>query len=151
MKSGPSVALREEGSTLVEIALASSILFAMIFGVMQVALALYSYHYISNAAREGSRWAMVRGYTCTGCVASVADVQNYVKGIAFPGINPANTTVTVTYAGYPAGVACSPSAACNNPGNQVTVVVKYNYSLAVPFVSTQALSFSSTSRMIIAH
>ena len=140
----------EHGSTLVELALSSAILFSMLFGIMQIGLALYSFHFISNAAREGTRWAMVRGNTCTGCVAAVSDVQSHVKNLGFPGINPANMTVTVSYGAYPAGVTCSPSAACNNPGNKVKVVVQYNFTFAVPFVPQQTFSMSSTSTMIIA-
>ena len=140
----------EHGTALVELALTSAILFSMLFGIMQVGLALYSFHFISDAAREGTRWAMVRGNTCTGCVAPVSDVQSHVKNLGFPGINPANMTVTVTYAAYPAGVTCSPSASCNNPGNKVKVVVQYNFPFAVPFVPQQTFSMSSTSTMIIA-
>jgi len=33
----------------------------MIFGIVEVSIGLYTYHYLSDAARDGSRWAMVRG------------------------------------------------------------------------------------------
>lgn len=139
----------EEGSALLELALTSAILFSMIFGIMEMGLALYAFHFISNAAREGTRWAMVRGNTCTGCVASVSDIQTHVKNLGFPGINPAYMTVNVTYTAYPAGTLCNPSATCNNPGNQVTVVVQYSFPLSVPFVPAESISMSSTSAMII--
>ena len=58
--------LREEtGSTLVETALSITILLVLVIGIMDACLMVYSYHFISNAAREGTRYAIVRGNTWT--------------------------------------------------------------------------------------
>jgi Flp pilus assembly protein TadG len=146
----------EEGSAIMETAMSSMILLTFMFGVMETGFALYSYHFISEAAREGTRYAIVRGSSCvnptdftSACPASTSDIQNYVKNLGFPGINPNNMTVTVANAGYPAGVTCTPSASCNNPGNLVTVTVQYNFPLTVPFVPAHTYSMSSTAAMII--
>jgi Flp pilus assembly protein TadG len=149
----------EEGSVIVETAMSIMILLTFMFGVMETGFALYSYHFISEAAREGARYAMVRGssagaacgssYTSTYCMASKANIQSYVMYLGFPGINPGNMTVTVNYAGYPAGVTCNPSASCNNPGNQVTVTVLYSFPLNVPFIPPHTYTMSSTAAMII--
>ena len=56
--------LREDGASIVEMALASAVVMGMLFGVTYMSLALYTFHYISEAAREGSRYAIVRGSTC---------------------------------------------------------------------------------------
>src|SRR6202011_3533565 len=53
----------EEGSAIMETAMSSLILLTFMFGVMEAAFALYSYHFISEAAREGARYAIVRGST----------------------------------------------------------------------------------------
>ena len=37
------------------------ILFPLMFGIIDFSRALYAYHWVSYAAREGSRWASVRG------------------------------------------------------------------------------------------
>jgi Flp pilus assembly protein TadG len=161
-ESGTGFALKqtsawgEEGSAIMETAMSSIILLTFMFGVMETGFALYSYHFISEAAREGSRYAIVRGSSCvnptdftSACPASTADIQNYVKNLGFPGINPGNMRVTVTNAGYPAGVICSPSASCNNPGNLVTVEVDYSFPMNVPFMPAKTYTMSSTAAMII--
>jgi Flp pilus assembly protein TadG len=143
----------ESGAAIIEFAIAAVVFFAMIFGVMEIGLALYSFHFISEAAREGARYARVRGSACvsdgTYCTATAAQIQTYVQGLSYPGIDPSHLTVTPTYAGYPAGTACTPSASCNNPGNLVTVKVTYSFPLSLPFVSSNTLSMSSSSSMIL--
>ncbi len=148
---------QEEGSAILETALSITILLAMMFGIMEGAFAVYSYHFISEAAREGTRYAIVRGssagancatYTSSACFASKAQIQSYVLNLGFPGINPSNMTVNTSYAAYPSGT-CSPSAACTNPGNQVTVSVTYSFPLTVPFIPSHTYSMSSSAAMII--
>jgi Flp pilus assembly protein TadG len=56
----------EEGSALVEFALSSVVLFMTLFGLMASCTALYSYLFVAEAAREASRYAIVRGDSCTG-------------------------------------------------------------------------------------
>jgi len=54
----------EEGSTLVEFAVTLPTLFAFLFCFINICLLLYSYEMISQSAREGTRYAMVRGASC---------------------------------------------------------------------------------------
>jgi Flp pilus assembly protein TadG len=149
----------ESGSAILETALSIMILLTFLFGVMETGLALYSYHFISEAAREGTRFAIVRGSSlganCTApgpptCTARPVDVQNYVLNLGFPGIDPANMTVTPVWSPYTSGSPCpaSPSP-CNSPGNLVTVTVQYNFPLTVPFVPAHTYSLTSSSAMII--
>jgi len=42
----------DTGSAIVEMALSSSVLFAMFFGMFEMSMASYTYHYVSDAARE---------------------------------------------------------------------------------------------------
>src|ERR1700722_13384855 len=82
---------REEGDTIAEFALASTILISIVFGIYETSSALYSYTYISDAAREGTRYAIVRGSACTGfseCSSTPvgvtsAQVQAYVKSLGY--------------------------------------------------------------------
>lgn len=145
----------ETGSSLVETALSIMLLLTVMFGVIEISLATYTYHFISEAAREGTRYAIVRGNTCSGfssaCPASKDDIKTYVKGLGFPGIDPSKMTVTVSYAAFPAGTNCSPSATCNNAGNIVTIQVQYAFPFSVPFVSASTFNMSSTSQMVIAN
>jgi Flp pilus assembly protein TadG len=146
----------EEGATIAEFALASTILIAIVFGIYETSCALYSYTYISDAAREGTRYAIVRGSACTGfseCSstpvgATSAQVEAYVKSLGYPGIASNNLTVTTTWP--TTGSACTPIfSPCNNPGNLVKLVVSYKFPLSIPFVPSTSISMSSTSEMVI--
>lgn len=157
----------EAGGAIVEMALSSSVLFAMFFGVFQTSMASYTYHYVSDAAREGARYAIVRGSTScintpnlTNCNASATTIGNYVKNLGYPGINStANMTVTTTWLTATTDTStgttlttwatCS-SGTCNVPGNMVKVAVSYAFPLSVPFVPKRTISVSSVSQMVVA-
>ena len=94
---------REEGATTVEFAVVLVVLMTFLFGIMEFGRALYTYHFLSEVAREGTRYAMVRGSTYTascattttfGCEATAANVTSYVKSITPLGINSAWVTPT---------------------------------------------------------
>ena len=134
--------------------------FAMLVGSFQMMLVLYTFHFVSDAAREGSRYAIVRGSTsCTNtpnlsnCNATADQVQTYVKGLNYPGINPANLSVSTTWlkagTSIPATWSACASGTCNAPGNLVKVVATYSYSLTVPFVPAATWNLTSTSQMVI--
>ncbi len=137
---------------MVEFAMASSLLFAVVFGVIAIGYALYSYNVVSEAAREATRFAIVRGSACTSftsaCPAAASDVQTFVQDLGFPGINSQSITATTTWP--TTGPSCTPSVTpCNNPGNLVEVTVSYQFPLVIPFMSSQTLTMSSTSMMVI--
>ncbi len=145
------------GSVIVEFALATSVLFALIIGILSMCLALYSYHFTAEAARQGARYAIVRGSSCatygnftSNCpVTTSSQIQTYVQSLNFPGITSSNIAVTATWP--TTGLICTPSATpCNNPGNVVKVKVSYQLPLAIPFVSPSNLTMTSTSQMVIA-
>jgi Flp pilus assembly protein TadG len=149
----------EEGSVILETAMSSIILLTFLFGVIETGFALYSYHFISEAAREGTRYAIVRGSTagastCAApgpptCIAQSADIQTYVKGLGFPGINPGNMTVTPTWSAYANASSCPATGPCNSPGNLITIQVQYSFPLTVPFIPAHTFAMSSTAAMII--
>lgn len=151
----------ERGSAAVESAVTAGVLFTVMIGLMKICLAVYTYHFISEAAREGTRYAIVRGSRCTpipnssfatACPASTTDIENYVKGLGYPGITPAAMTVTTTYANYPASAtACFPSTNCNNPQNLATVQVQYAFPLSIPFMPNKTYTMTSTSALIISN
>jgi Flp pilus assembly protein TadG len=148
----------EEGSAVLETAMSMVLLLTFLFGVMETSLGLYTYHFISEASREATRYAIVRGfsagptcaaYTSAGCAATRAQIISYVNNINLPGIDPNQMTVNPTWSAYPTGGGCTPSRTCNNPGNLITVTVQYSFPLNVPFVPAHTYTMSSTSAMII--
>ena len=143
----------EDGSALIETALSLVLLLIVVTGIMEIGWLLYTYHFISDAAREGTRYAIVRGSSCAAAGSlctdvSQTDIQNYIENLGFLGINSGNMTVTATWPN--AGAACTPSASpCNNPGNLVKVTVAYKFPLSIPFVKASTINMSSTSEMVI--
>ena len=158
-----SAAADEQGNSLVEMAIGVSLFLMLLIGIIETSLALYTYNYVSDAAREGSRWAIVRGSACSTntpgldhCNASTSEIQNYVQSLAYPGINSSNLTVTATWLkpSSPPGAtwsSCvsSPSAPCNQQGYEVQVTVSYPFPLNIPFWQNTNLTVSSTSSMVI--
>ena len=144
---------RDTGATTLEFALSTLVLVTVVLGVMETGLALFSFEAICDSAREGSRYAMVRGNTCllngASCAVTPAQIQSYVRSLGFPGINGQSMTVTATYSAYPSGSTCTPNSNCANPGNLVTVTVQYPFAFNVPFVPARSLQLSSTSAMVI--
>ena len=51
----------DRGANLVEFALASTIFFMTIFGVLGFGVAVWRYNMVADLAQEGARWAAVRG------------------------------------------------------------------------------------------
>jgi Flp pilus assembly protein TadG len=157
--------LDDSGAALVEMAASCVVMIAMFFGVFEFGLASYTYHYVSDAAREGARFAMVRGSTsCANtpnlatCNATATQVSNYVKNLGYPGINAtANMTVTVTWLTATTVTGgtnttttwASCTGTCNLPGNMVNVVVNYGFPLAIPFSSNRIINVTSTAAMVV--
>jgi Flp pilus assembly protein TadG len=142
----------ESGAEVVEFALVMMGLFLVLFGIMGFGQALYAYHFVSHAAREGARFAIVRGSSCitwtTACPASPTDVQNYVVSISPPGISTSSTdlTVTTTWPGVAAGTACP---ANGTPGCPVNVQIQYKFHFIFPLLSSSGVTMTSASQMVI--
>lgn len=149
----------DEGASLVEMALACAVLFAVLFGLFEMTLAFYTYHFVSEAAREATRWAIVRGSQCStntpalnDCNASTSDIQNYVQNLGYPGLSAANLTVTTAWlqqTAPPNATWAACAGECNSPGNQVQVTVAYAFPLTIPYWKSTTLNVSSTSTMVI--
>lgn len=175
---------RDEGAALLEFAFSLGIFLMTTLGIVYLCMALFSYEYVDFAAREGVRWAMVRGSDCylsssmPGCDSSAnesasqitqsqTDIQNYVKGLNYPIIDPTKLTNNINVAWlsetnvtdssgntYATWTACTPSSppsgtVCNQPGNEVQVTVSYPISFTIPFFGNFTPTVSSTSRMVI--
>jgi Flp pilus assembly protein TadG len=149
--------LCERGQATVEMALASMIMLSMFIGIIEMALALYTYDFISEAAREGARYAMVRGSSCTSltnCGATPAQIQTYLQGLALGGSASAqHMTVTTTWltasTTIPTTWTSCGATECNAQGNAVKVTVSYAFPLTLPWLTKSTLNMSSTSQMVI--
>jgi hypothetical protein len=110
---------------------------------MQLCVAFYSYNLISQVAREGSRYAMVRGASCPNttnptCEVTAAQVNSYVSGLGYPNIGGGTLTIATTYPNGNEAV-----------GSPVKVTVTYVLNITMPFVPKNSLTMTSTSQAYI--
>jgi len=149
----------ERGGTLVEFAFTFVITLILMFAMIDFARALYSYHFVSNAAREAARWASVRGQLCSGsatpCPAQSGDITAYVSQITPLGIDPLGVSVVSSVVSNGENI-CS-GAPPAYPGCPVQVIVKYNfnyifppsfYSLAPVGFQAGTIAMSSTAQIV---
>jgi Flp pilus assembly protein TadG len=162
----------EDGSGLIEYGLVFILFMTMLMGIGAFGHALYAYHFVSQAARQATRWAAVNGETCTddnscngqygmnnGPVGRTnqSAIQNYVANLAPMGIDSNNVIATPKWlapANSPAICIKAVKGAGpyeNYPGCTVQVQVTYTFSFIFPLVSSAPLTVSSTSEMVIAH
>ena len=140
----------ENGESLVGFAMALPLLLGFLFGLMQVCLGFYTYEWISEAAREGTRYAIVHGATCesstgiscmvtgTEGAGSFLSVDRYVSGIGLPNLGGGTMNVLTT---YPDGDEVPP--------HRVMVSVTYTLPYKIPFISSRPITMSSASQMSI--
>ena len=141
---------RERGSSLPETAMVMGALLALIFGIIDFGRATYTYSFVAQVARQGARWAIVRGSSCTAldhCNASQNDIANYVQSLN-QGVTKSSGFITTALWGN-----CPPGSSSNNaPGCTVTVTVKYPFSFMLPFMpngSLATVNMVSASQMVI--
>ncbi|MBA3341778.1 MAG: pilus assembly protein [Gemmatimonadaceae bacterium] len=122
----------DSGAGLVEFAfVAGLVFFPLVFGVIEFGRAVFAKTTLTAAAREGVRYAIVRGSE-SGSVADSAMVANYVKG---------RTPLSP--------IVVKPSWTPNkNPGSVAQVQVTYTYLPIVPLIPSKVLT--STSQQVIA-
>ncbi len=112
------------GQSLVEFAMVLPILLILIFGIIEFGMGLRSYISLTNATREGARFAAVGnapGVYPTDCTGSVTTTVIGRVCVSVEGLDLADfTSVAVT---YPSG---------NSPGNDVEVSADYTYNFITP-------------------
>ncbi len=126
----------ERGSTLAEFGLSFALLFSILFGIVDFGRALYAYDAISDAARIGTRYAIVRGAS-SGDPATAATIEWFVQNNCCAGLNPNSIIVNTAW---------NPN---NSAGSTVTVQVSYTLTFMLPFLPTWSVPMSASSQMMI--
>lgn len=122
---------------MLEFTLVSIVLIVLIFGIVEFGRAIWIYGTVAHAAREGTRYAMVRG-SDSASPATAAEVEAHVRRIA-TGMGP-SLAVTASWE--------DPS---KDPGTIVEVEVRRPFQPLIPFVPMGNLMLKSTSRMVISY
>jgi len=123
--------------TLVEFAVVFPILMVLLFGVFELGFLFYAQHTLAAAARDGTRYAVVRS-TRSGSVATVDSVRNFVMS-RIPFRNLGGITVAAT---WPQG---------NTPGNPVRVNVQYAFRPITGLGILGNQTLRSSSQMVISY
>jgi Flp pilus assembly protein TadG len=122
------------GATFVEFAIVALPMLMLTFGIIAFGMAVYSYSFVSNAARDAVRYAIVHGNASLS-PASSSDIQQYVRSEAY-GLNSTGLSVATTW------------APDNKPGSVVKVQVTYSFHPFYP-MSSMTLPLSSSAQMVI--
>jgi len=126
----------QSGVTMVEFSLVASAFFMLIFGVIQMALAVFAYNSVCAADREAVRYAMVHGPSSAN-PATTSQIQQVAMNVA-PSLNLQTSNITVSW-----------PTDSNIPSQQdAQVTISYNYKIHIPFMSTITLPLSSNSQML---
>lgn len=144
------------------------IMLMLIIGVIEGCWAVYTYHYLANAAHEAARYAIVRGgdwlIPCDSvggwggsmCAASPQNIASFAANRGFPAISidPSNDVCVQYFAAdsMPPGgsLTCDPNTGPNQVGDIVQVTISHPFTMILPGLPNNTWNLSSTSRMVIA-
>ena len=126
----------QRGVAAVEFAFIAPALLLLTVGIIDVGRMMWTASTLDHAAREGARFATVRGAQSVQPT-NQSEVEAFVASRAI-GIDPDNLSVQVNW---------SPDA---NRGSTVTITVGYQYdSLLVGFLNHEPINFESVSSLSI--
>ena len=112
------------GATIVEFAFVAPVFLAMIFGVIDIARATWTFGSLNYAAERAARYASI--HTSDSNPIAASTVQTYALN-AYYGESLSGNPFTYSATG------------CGN-----TVTATYNYSLAIPLVHTWSIPLTAT-------
>ena len=140
---------RERGASMPEMAIVLGVLLLLLGGIIDFGRAMYTYAFIAQIAREGARWAIVRGSQCTvlnDCPnVSQAQVTSYVQSLSE---GPTVASSISVSAQLPS--SCPAGSTGEAPGctDQITVSYPFRFQV-IPFLLSTSINMSSTSQMVI--
>lgn len=156
---------RRKGQALVEFALVIPVLLLFMLAITDFARGIFIYSVISDAAREGARYAIVHGSLATAdgeqasgpgtSDASGTYVVSAAKTYAY-GLNANLLNVGVCW-GYGCTIASDCSSSTNTakaPGVDIPVTVRTCYSfeaVTAPFLGVGAIPLSAQATLAITH
>ncbi|MGA7871913.1 MAG: TadE family protein [Candidatus Binatus sp.] len=120
---------------MAEFAVAATVFLLVLFGIMEMAIAVNAYNDVSAAAREAARYAIVHSPT-----SAVPESDSTIAGIA---VNYAPflaaSDVTVSF----------PSDARIPAQSDALIQITHTYPLEIPFMPSVNLHLSASSQMLV--
>ena len=154
---------RSRGQALPEFALVAPMFFLLLFGIIEAGRFIYYYEILSNATREGARYAIVNGagsdeVSCptgpaapssTPCDIDGGDVETKVRQSAIGVLGPSITVQRCWW--YVAGSCdfATYGPGDNARGANVTVAASYTYRSLIPIVPLPNITVSAESSLVI--
>lgn len=143
----------ERGATLVELPLAMLWVLTVIFGLTESGRLMLAYTTLCDAARAGTRYAIVHGSYRTGdCT------PDDLNGRAGPSDDPACVVRVVKNVATAAGLSSASIGVqvrypdgTNNIGTRVTVKVSYPFTSVLPLIVPFSVTIGSTSEGMICY
>jgi Flp pilus assembly protein TadG len=113
----------ESGATAVELGIILTVFLSMLFGIINIAMALWTQGSLHYAAEKAARCAAVASTSCSTTTLIQTYALDQYYGLSLGGTNPFTYSAT----------------GCGN-----TVTASYTYALAIPLVGTYSLPLSAT-------
>jgi len=117
------------GQAMVEVAVAATALFILLFAIIERGIVVYIYNMVCSAAREAVRYAIVHPSDTSG-------IKNAAINSA-PFLSTSNITVNTS--------VTDPNGSTTKDAQ---VSISYPYTLQIPLVPSYSLTLSSTSQML---
>lgn len=129
----------ERGAVVIEFTLVLVVLLTWVFAIIAFSIGIGIYSTMAQAARDGARFAIVRGSSPDNVLGPATEnqVRDYVRGQA--GVFGTATQVTTSW---------SPN---KDPGSVVQVSVSFVFQPQLAFLPVDPITITSTSRMVITY
>jgi hypothetical protein len=142
---------RSRGQALVEFVLVAPIFFLLIFAVIEGGRFILYYETLSNATREGARYAIVHGSN-SSCPSGPMPPGMNPPGCYDPsGANVVQRVEDMAFGLLGTGVAVAPTWGPLGNGREaeVNVAATYTYQTLIPLVPLPAITISAESTLVI--
>ena len=147
MTTGRSRRSRSRAQALVEFALVVPWFFLLLFGIIEAGRFIFYYETLSNATREGARYAIVNGANTLGCPSGPP-----APGSSACDTSGANVSARVRQSGIglPNAITVTPTwTPDNGRGSTVNVVAQMTYHVLVPLVPLPDITVKAESTLVI--
>ena len=141
MKRPKALWRREDGQSMVELALVMPMLLLLVLGVVDLGLGFKTYIGLTNAAREGVRWVSIYPCDVAGAEGRMSVEASNLSLVRAEDAPIGTNGYTITWL---------PSQSCYAAGEQVEATIAYEYELLFGIVpGLDSVPFSAHATMVV--